>query len=658
MTMASARAKRAIKLFGTEIEDPKPKELRAGPLSAMLDNGALRYIKLDGIEVLRAIAFLVRDENWGTYMPRIRNQKIRQTPKGFSVVYDAHCGDVGRGLEYRAEISASADGDLSFKATATPEADFRTNRTGFIVLHPLKGVAGAPVEIEHADGSRKKSKFPALIDPVQPFVNVRALRHKVMPGVFASCRMEGDAYETEDHRNWTDASFKTYIRPLQKPWPYTLPKGQTFDQSVTLALSGKLPRARAARAAQPVTVSLGRIAGAVPRMAVAVAAAEAESALAEAAILNQAKPGALLCAIDGRSSHAAKLVETYRRLSQETGAPVTLEIVIPGKADPLSELEPIAKAVKDQVLAPQAVIVSPASDLKAILPGSARGEDAPLEKIYRAARTAFPNAKIGGGMFSFFTELNRKRPPAELLDFVSHTTCPIVHAADDISVMETIEALSYVVQSTRAIIGKSKPYHVGPSTIPARLNPYGAGLAGNPDNGRVCLAGSDPRHRGIYGAAWTLGYVAALAYSGVDQVSLGAATGSTGIIHHPSSQRHPYYESLKASAVYPLFHVIAGLAESAGSKLISVSAEGEGIAALAHRSPGGSTLWLANLTSEKRKLKLKGFKGPARIHILDETTFGKATTDPGFLKKGGKAMRGISSLELGPYAVARLSADG
>jgi hypothetical protein len=656
--MASARAKRAIKLFGTDLEDPKPKELRAGPLTAMLDNGSLRYIKLDGIEVLRAIAFLVRDENWGTYTPRISNQKIRQTSKGFSVAYDAHCGEKGRGLGYRAEITASADGNLSFKALATPEADFRTNRTGFIVLHPLKGVAGAPVEIEHADGSRKKSKFPALIDPVQPFMNVRAMRHKVMPGVFATCRMEGDAYETEDHRNWTDASFKTYIRPLEKPWPYTLPKDETFDQSVTLVLSGKLPRAKAARATRPVTVSLGRVAGTLPRVAIAVSAAEAENALAQAAVLKQTRPSALLCEIDGRSADAAKLADSYRKLAQETGARVTLEIVIPGKANPLSELEPIARAVKEGGLSPEAVMVSPASDLKAILPGSTGEEAVPLEKIYRAARTAFPGAQIGGGMFSFFTELNRKRPPADLLDFVSHTTCPIVHAADDISVMETIEALPYVVRSTRAIIGTAKPYHIGPSTIPARLNPYGAGLTDNPDNSRVCLAGSDPRHRGIYGAAWTLGYVAALAYNGVDQVSVGAATGPTGIIHHPSQQRHPYYDSLRDTFVYPLFHIIAALTKAAGSKLISAKVDGEGIAALAYRSSTGATLWLANLTGEKRKLKVQGFKGPGRIHMLDETSFEKATTDLSFFDTGGKAVKGFSSLELAPYAVVRLSVDG
>ena len=29
--------------------------------------------------------------------------------------------------------------------------------------------------------------------------------------------MSGDSFEMEDHRNWTDASFKTYVRPLALP---------------------------------------------------------------------------------------------------------------------------------------------------------------------------------------------------------------------------------------------------------------------------------------------------------------------------------------------------------------------------------------------------------------------------------------------------------
>src|SRR5262245_28614094 len=102
--MPAKQAKRAIKLFGTEVPEPKLKTLRAGALSAVLDNGALRYIKLGDTEVLRAIAFLVRDENWGTFTPAISNLKIRQGKSDFRVSYDARCKDAVRSLTYRAEI--------------------------------------------------------------------------------------------------------------------------------------------------------------------------------------------------------------------------------------------------------------------------------------------------------------------------------------------------------------------------------------------------------------------------------------------------------------------------------------------------------------------------------------------------------------------------
>ena len=44
--------------------------------------------------------------------------------------------------------------------------------------------------------------------------------------------MKGDAFEMEDQRNWADASFKTYVRPLPKPRPYVIAEG-AVDASVS-----------------------------------------------------------------------------------------------------------------------------------------------------------------------------------------------------------------------------------------------------------------------------------------------------------------------------------------------------------------------------------------------------------------------------------------
>ena len=79
----------AVTNFGTEEPAPPAPILSAGNFTAEFDAGNLRHIRFGGVEVMRAISFIVRDKNWGTYNPRITNLKIEQSPAGFTVSYDA-----------------------------------------------------------------------------------------------------------------------------------------------------------------------------------------------------------------------------------------------------------------------------------------------------------------------------------------------------------------------------------------------------------------------------------------------------------------------------------------------------------------------------------------------------------------------------------------
>jgi hypothetical protein len=229
----------AIKFFGTEEPVTPLRTLRAGPLTAEFDQGALRFIKIYGKEAIRNLAFVVRDKDWGTYNPALDNLHIEQRDDGFEVSFDAVCKDAGQELHYHATISGSADGTLRFTGSGKAITDFVTNRSGFVVLHPVVGVSGYPVTVERVDGSIVQSRFPQLVDPVQPFKDLRALTHQVLPGVSVSCRMEGETFEMEDHRQWGDASYKTYVRPIALPWPFTISAGEILEQSVTLTVSGE-----------------------------------------------------------------------------------------------------------------------------------------------------------------------------------------------------------------------------------------------------------------------------------------------------------------------------------------------------------------------------------------------------------------------------------
>ena len=239
-------------------------------------------------------------------------------------------------------------------------------------------------------------------------------------------------------------------------------------------------------------------------------------------------------------------------------------------------------------------------------------------------------------MASFFTELNRKPVPNGLFDFVTHSVCPIVHAADDISVMETLESIPSIIASTRHMIGKTT-YHLGPSSIPCRDNPYGAVVSPNPGNGRVCLSDMDPRQRGLFAAAWNLGLLARLAEGGLDSVTLGAVTGPQGVIYRKTDYAQPWFDGSKAE-VYPAYHVLAGLCVASGNaRLKAVSGAPSTVAALAHRSKAGKELWLANLTPETQTVKVSGLRVPPKSTGCRTAT--SPASPPGPISCRGRAMR-------------------
>jgi hypothetical protein len=649
---------RPIALCGTEQPNVVGRVLSAGPISVELDNGQLRYLKVDGIEVLRAVGFLVRDENWGTYTPALTGLTVDERADGFTVKYHAVCRRPGQEIAFDASIEGKAEGSLTFSATATPKTDFLTARTGFVVLHPLKGVVGNAVEVEHVDGKIEKAKFPERVNPIQPFLNIRALTHEVMPGVKAAVRFEGDTFEMEDHRNWTDASFKTYVRPLIRPWPYTLKAGEPVTQSISVKLTGNAPKAGKGAQRKGVEVKLGAAGRkALQPVGLGMPAGEIDHAIAQLDLLRAVAPKFLQCHFDPREKHGLEQLYGYRVLCEQTGAKCLLEIVVESIDDYKAELKRLADMVKAAGLHLAAIAVCPVGDLKSVLPGGPRPPAPALEGLYAAAREAFPNVRIGGGMFSFFTELNRKHPPAQSLDFVMNTTCPIVHAADDRSVMETIEALPYQVKTAQSFIGKT-PHRVGPSGIGCRDNPHGKTVTPNPDNERVCLAQMDPRQRGLFAAAWGLAYLATLARTDVEAISLGAPTGPLGIIYRKTDYAQPWYDSLTGPAVYPLYHVISGLAHGIGSKLVAAdSSDAAQVQCLAYRARKGTTVWLANLTADEQAVALSGAAGAVFGATLDETTFVTATTDPKKFQAGYKPISDPGRIQLRPYAVAVLSVN-
>ncbi|MGX7874017.1 D-apionate lactonase [Mesorhizobium sp. ORM6] len=626
-------------LYGTRTVEAEPVRLVAGPLSADFINGNLRAIRHGGIEVLRAIAYIVRDRDWGTYEPKLTDLVIDQGFDTFSVGYSASCtGPDGSRLGFSAMIAGHADGRLVFDVSALPETDFETNRCGFCILHPIAGLAGSPVKVEHTDGSVVDTKLPLVIDPWQPFKDMRAITHQVRPGVSAECRMEGDTFEMEDQRNWSDASYKTYVRPLALPWPYVLPAGQTNRQTITLRIAGDGKFAGAAPGAKPVRIEPGEAGAKLPDVGVVIYPEDVESALGRLSLLSELGPQQLLLHYDPAHGHGLDALRAHAKLAAAFPAATTLECILACAGDLDIELSGVAEMVRRAGLRLDAIAVSPSVDRQSTPPGSVWPACPPLENVYAAARRAFPSIRLGGGMFSYFTELNRKRVPAGALDFVSHCTCPIVHAADDLSVVQSLQALPFITQSTRVIYG-AKPYRIGPSTIAMRQNPYGDATKDNFHGQRIAMANRDPRHAGLFAAAWTIGYAARVAPAGLEMLTLSSFTGSFGVLAAAG-------EPAEEGTPRPIFHAVQGLAALAGHAHIAVRVSDDRVAALAGRSPAGAvTVWLANIAADDVPVDASALVGGATGPVTIWDGVGARRLDPGAAS---------GRLTMPAYAIARI----
>jgi hypothetical protein len=618
-----------FELYGTRESEPESRILTAGPLSVTLQDGNLRTLRYHGHEVLRAISFLVRDKDWGTCAAQIGDVAIGESDDGFDIRYRARfTAPDGANLDCDITIAATQD-HLSFAADCISDADFETARAGFAVLHPVVGVAGEPVAVTHSDGSIEQVRWPDAIDPWQPFKDIAAITHRVAPGIEASTRFEGDVFEMEDQRNWTDGSYKTYVRPLALPWPYKVEMNKPFSQKIAVSIKANAEAKPAAAETDAITLRVTPTDIRLPQIGIGLRPECLGDELAALAALETVGARHLITHFDPLAGHGIEALEGYAEIARGSGLRVTLELAVPCQGPLDRELADIAAQVERAGLPIDTLFVCPAVDRQSTPPGSIWPDCPPLEDVYAAARAAFPGVHLGGGMMSYFTELNRKRIPGEHVDYVSHCTNPIVHAADDLSVMQTFEALACVVASTRAIYG-DKPYRIGPSTIAMRQNPYGSATKDNPSLSRIPMANVDPRHSGQFGAAWTLAYAATVAAAALELLTLSTLAGPFGLIAGEG-------EPVAAGEMRPLGEIIARLGALSGAAYHRVeTSRPDDVLGLG----ADGRILLANITPDSQTIDLG--RMPRAIALLG---------------LGQREIAASERLELGAYGCAEIRFD-
>ncbi len=478
------------------------RELKAGNLNCLYENGHLRRIKWGQMEVLRMIYGAIRDEHWDTVPFTIENEVIEQKENSFRIRYTAFYRYLA--IAYRADflIEGKEDHTITFSMKGDALSGFNRNRIGLCVLHPASACKGLAVTVRTAEGKSDQGLFPALIKPHQLFKNTQRMDWITRNNVKASLVFEGDVFETEDQRNWMDATYKTYSTDLALPIPVWVSQGDTMHQSVTLRIiPPDLAEAQKASNAAPCKK--------MPFPKVGYARNEASGHLSdeEIALLKKLPFDKYRVEIDFRNPDWRETLHVC--ISETSQLHSRLELVIFCTRSFESEI----KELLDQVKGVEELI----SGILPLQPDDPVSPGFLLKYCYPLIKKADPSIQVGYGTDAYFTELNRHRPVDVPFDFVSFSCNPQVHAIDTRTILENPESLPDMLETIRSFT--DKPIVISPVTFRMRRKT---------DIGNVRTDAADPRQKQWFGAGWTL---LCLYFSGgADSIIFYQTNGDKGIL--------------------------------------------------------------------------------------------------------------------------------
>jgi hypothetical protein len=626
--------------------------LKAGPVTAELEptTGFLRYLQLGEHELLRGVYAAVRDHNWDTVTPRIGELETRIEADHFEVRFVAEC--VGGDLELRWEglVQGQPDGTVTYRFSGEALSAFQANRIGFCVLHPVGELPGRPCRIEQVDGEIVEGRFPESVAPHQPYKEIRAITHEVVPGTSVEVRMSGETFEMEDQRNWTDASYKTYCRPLEKPFPFEVEAGDWIEQEVRIRLLGP-PKARPqSRGEAPVTLELVEAPRARPTVGLGQASDDAPLSKTEVDRLKLLQLAHLRVDLSLRDPGFPDRLE---RADETAGAIGTkLELALHVTDDAEAELRKLAWRLADLHAGIARILLFHASEKST----SAKwGRLA--ERILGPLASEVP---MGLGTDAFFADLNQRRPDPEVGDCVTYSINPQVHAFDEASIVETLQGQAMTVETAKGFTGERSAV-VSPVTLRMRFNPNATGPEPPTPAGELPPQ-VDPRQMSLFTAAWTVGSIGALAEGGVASVTYYETTGWRGVMERQGGSPLPERFPSTPGAVFPVFHALADVNEWPVAQLLPLrSSRPLGAQGLAVRHGGRYRILVANLEPGDQRVRCVGLPGGRsyRMRSLDLASVEEATTAPERFRRGfgdtvGPTREGELELELAPYGVVTL----
>jgi hypothetical protein len=590
--------------------------LRAGAFECALDGPDLRYLRFGEIELVRRVYLAVRDVNWVTIADSEREIAVTESADGFVATCRLRHRRGPIDFEWRGRLEGLADGTVTYELDGTCHSAFDYAKIGLCVHHPSHESQGRPYQADTPAGPIEGT-LPVEIGP-QIYVPGRfdlplfdpysSLSILLESGVTVRFDFEGDLFEIEDQRNWTDASYKTASTPASLGYLHHAQPGQRIFQRITMRCT-PAPARPAPRRAEPVLTLGEPIGRTLPPIGFGLPSDGRPHSDHEIGRVRALAPDHVRADVrlgDGPALHAALAA------CQAARAPLELALFVPAGADGrLDELGAVLAASGGRVarilLFREGEATTPAA-----LARAAREQLAPL----------LPGVPLLAGSNVYFCDINRDRPDVSLLDGIVYSVNPQIHAFDERSLAEALDGQADTVRSALTVFAGA-PVSVSPVTLRPRFNAVAVG-------GEIAGAEPelpwevDPRQMSQFCAAWALGSVKALAEAGAATLTYFETTGWRGLFERDGGNPMPELFPSRPGMLFPVYTTFAALRERAGAELVQLdSSHPLDVIGLALRSGGGLRLLIANLTHHPLTARLE----PAGVDVRVEP-FGVETLDP------------------------------
>lgn len=517
--------------------------------------------------VLRGIRAVVRDRDWQTLVPVVRATKRVREAGRYSVLLDIDFDGFGCRYTGTLKISFSAQRlDVEFDGVAP--VNFESNRIGLVVLHRPDD-SGRSVVIGGSGGGETSSAFPVDISPHQPFQDIASLRwHR--DGSDFRLDFTGDVFETEDQRNWTDASFKTYSRPLSLPFPMEIKAGNRLRQTITLTATYAVHDPSPVVHPGEELIVTTDVEAVVPALALPATTEAWSHGIAPAIPGLESLMVELVAGAPGLEAHAHHAVEQAKALNVPLD--VRLCVQTPDQVPELLRLVPALGVTRLGVFNSTSHVTEP--DLWEALKAAADG-------------TGYTGALIAGAR-SHFTELNRNAHvlPADA-DALVYSITPQMHATEVPHMVDSLP-IQRVTANNALRISNGCPLLIGPITLKPRFNAVATTTVGD---GAPPEPPADPLQQDPFAAAWLLGSISALSLPGVAALSYFEAAGPRGIS--------------TPAGLTPAGNIFAGLASHRGRNVLKVRGARPGLVLYPVQVGDDLVLFAANLTQKPMNEKVQ-----------------------------------------------------